>query len=288
MGAVALCLVVPAIATVVVHYRPKVGTPLRACGLVAVFFASCVLLVCYEAPTIQLHDWMTTGTPSLETIPGSPTFRLKPGSNSYINSRYTYISKLLIASKLQKLYFDHDKAELPVPSGKVEVPILRCFPIKPDEARDRIQAQYSIVVLVCLASWIYLSIIGRAEPSTLFGRILYRTELVVVALLMVVSVFIPYVYGKLISSTEFPLVDISYKEPAPNSTSDKEQVWPKEVPLIATTEKGVSILFIQNGLAKVVQIPRDHLLYLHVREETDVLRELLEQRAPLSSRGGAT
>jgi hypothetical protein len=280
----ALCVAVFLISAVLVARfgeRPKVEMAFRACGLVALFSATCAVLLRYEAPTIQLHDWLTIGTPSLETIPGSPTFKLIVGPNSYINARYSYVSKLLIASKLPRL--DPIAAELPISGGNAKVPILFGFGTKPADAGDYIQAQYSIAILVCLGSWIYLSITPGPERSTLSERILYCGELVVLGLLVVVSVLIPYMYGKLISSTEFPVVDISYKEPAPNSNSDADKVWSDEVPLIATTDKDVSVLSIQHGIAKVIHIPRDRLLYLHVYGKKDVLEELLEQRALASA-----
>jgi hypothetical protein len=280
--AVALCLLVPALAAVVVHYQPRAETPLRACGLVAVIGASCVALFRYEAPTIQLNGWVIPGVLNLNTIPGSTTFQLP---NSYIDRRYEYVSKLLIASRLPTL--DPRNAEMPVSSGNVKVPILSGLGITPGDAGDDLQIQYSLVVLLCLASWIYLSIVRGPDRSTLPGRILYRSELVILVLLVVVSLFVPYMYGKLISSTEFAVADISYKESAPNSRSDKDMVWSDELFLISTAEKDVSVLSIKDGVAKVVQIPRDHLLYLHVYGRKDILRDLLEQRAALSSKGGA-
>lgn len=276
------CVAVPLISAAIVtvfHERPRVETALRACGLLTLFAALFMVLLRYEAPTIQLHDWITGGSPTAAdsgfgAVPSSPTFRL---IDSYIEQRYDDLCKLLIASKLPT--FDPKTGTLP---DGTRVAALSCSGTSPVDASDQIQAQYSICILVCLGSWVYLAVLGNPDRSALSGRILYRAELVVLGPLVLVSVFIPYMYGKLISSTEFPVADISYREPPRNSKLDK--ISSVEVPLIAAGDKDISVLSIDAGVAKVVQIPRDHLFYLHIYSKMDILRTLLEQRALASAK----
>jgi hypothetical protein len=234
------------------------------CTLVYVFLE-------FEVPTFPLQAWFAGGIPSAEQDFGRGTF---------VNRRAWELSRTLVASRLESN------------DDRKNVAMLGSFQLSREEAKATIERHYSYAILVCALGWLYFLL---SSGSLLKGRarvVMDSGRLVAVLLLLAVTCLVPYVYGKLIDSSTLPKADIGYTESAARSEKGKElkieavAASASEVPVLSDTEKMVTILSIhpQEGkLSKVIEIPRDHLLYLHYWGTIDPLPKLVRSAVPPSA-----
>jgi hypothetical protein len=254
---VALILIFIILVLGIRRYRPPVLQEeiLRSTASGILLLTLVFIFLYFEAPTISLRDWLI-GTPPLQPITDVDT---------PLRSRYADICKLLLTSRLPA-------------NGNpgASIPILSGFSMTRTQAQKTIDHSYAFCVLICSAAWIYIWIDQRSGAK--MSRLRWRgtLSLVLVISTLMVTVFIPYMYGKMIDATSFPTVDLSYLEAPPQC--DRATVHSVEMPLVYENDKVVSVVSIENGVSRIIEVPRERLLYLHLYDRQDALSTLLEQR----------
>ena len=224
------------------------------------FIASALMFVFlqYELPTFPLRGWLSGEIPS-----SAPTV----GGDTFINRRVVDLSKLLLASKLQQ------------PQDRSESTLLYGYPLDREQAVAIIETHYSIAILICAAGWLYFLFTSRPAISTRAEILIDHSRVVAFGLLIIVTCLVPYEYGKLIDSTTLPDAAVAYREFDPAINKDTTQYL--EGGLLAHTDKTITILWTgQEGLSKVVELPLDHVIYLHYWKTTDPVGALVHSPAP--------
>jgi hypothetical protein len=104
---------------------------------------------------------------------------------------------------------------------------------------------------------------------------------------------IPYTYGKLIHSTDFPSATVEFKDVSPDpkpvvSPNPKVATTPSQTvdenrhfegPLIFQTDQTVAILWAKDGKAAVVYIPSDQISRMRLHGTVDGLTYVLGRQA---------
>jgi len=166
-------------------------------------------LVWCELPSMDLHNWLNQ---SLEV-------QLVPPGPGFMSHRKSALRSRLFVAKMEGLG---------KPGGIVECPttsapdiLLRYMPAdnrfgSPSAQNvDYLENIYGFSVLICLVSWLTLSLSAPPTDSLLTAEIFRVLRLAITLFFLpVAAALLPYMYGKLILTTQYPTAYIKLKDPA--------------------------------------------------------------------------
>jgi len=114
------------------------------------------------------------------------------------------------------------------------------------QAQTTLQADYSIAVIVCLVAWLILCFHPFSDERVLYELLLRATRILVSFLLLpLATAMLPFAYGRLIYSTQLPLVHVIY--PAqPGVPPDDKKASAKPALAPARAEGAWMLLLDQN------------------------------------------
>jgi hypothetical protein len=235
----------------------------------AVGLSLALVLLRYELPTVPLTNWLIAGPPELpcqiSTPPTGNTLQLL-FLRKTANGCATRTAQVLVASKLD---YDFDNSV---------VGVLYQFEMTPDQARDAVNRYYSVAVLICLLGWLWFLLSLPLRRLTVGDQFFSLLSTVVFMLLVLATGFVPYMYGKLIQSTVFPEAEVSFREAAPNSTQEK--VTSDDFAVVSKGDKSLSLVAAKPGVFRIVEVPLERVLYIHVYGTIDPFAIRLKTLVP--------
>jgi hypothetical protein len=206
-----------------------------------------------QAPTLYLHDFLITSPKDQPNISQqTPDYR---ATNNLV--------RLIFGSRIKQ-----------DPTRSIDFPILKGFRLTTQSAYDVLNAQYARSMLVCLVAWNFLFTTERAGRFKTHGALVIA---VFVLLLLIVTIMIPYTYGKLIHSTDLPSATVEYKDTSPNPKSEEDKHI--EGPLLFQNDQTVAILWAKDGKTAVDYIPASAVLGLRLHGTVDALTYVLGRQA---------
>ena len=153
-------------------------------------------------------------------------------------------------------------------------------------AIDYLNALYAWSVVFCIAGWLILYLRAPVEEATLVDEIFRGIRIFACVLLLpLVSCMIPYMYGKLIYPTTYPVVTLKYK----NGDVSKPRLLMDETDTDLTVLSTDGILSTDDSKVNVVHHRLDDITSMHQYEYKDLFNEILRQCkwAPPNAPGNA-
>jgi len=293
--AVIVLALLPALAMIFMQEYPRL---LRAARFVGVGLSAVLLsflIVHYEMPTIALSNWLTADLTQL----ANPVHGGKRGSREEV-VRYTYfMSKTNVAneSDLQNIRnaiiasyqgnASADSKDLASITDSLNHQaavkfgdLLLKSPITSSDAQEKLQSWYSHAFWICAVTLLTLIVFvvkgGKDLEDELLSALYYFTAFI---LLPVGCALLPYMYGKLIASSEFPQATVITSAPKAEGSDSPVRDDATGV-LIEQSEKGYKLLTVNNG-ATLLQIYTDPSVKLNIKPDSnqDVVRYVLNSKA---------
>jgi hypothetical protein len=233
--------------------RPRMVEALHLAGYVVLAAILGAIFRVEQAPTLYLHDFLITSPRNQPNISQqTPDYRQ---TNNLV--------RLIFGSRIQD-----------DPTRSSDFPILKDFRLTPQSAYDVLNAQYARSLLICLVAWNFLFTTERRGRFKVHGAAIVA---VFVLLLLVVTTMVPYTYGKLIHSTDFPSATVEYKgnSPDPKDNGIKHL----EGPLLFQSPQTIAILWAKEGKTAVVYIPTSAVLMMRLHGSVDALTFVLGRQA---------
>lgn len=206
-----------------------------------------------QAPTLYLHDFLITSPKDQPNI-SEQTPDYKETNN---------LVRLIFGSRIKE-----------DPTRSTDFPVLKGFKLTTQSAYDVLNAQYARSMLLCLIGWNFLFTSERTGRFKAHGTVVVA---VFVLLLLMVTIMIPYTYGKLIHSTDLPSATVEYKDTSPTPKSDGNKHL--EGPLLFQNDQTVAILWAKDGKTAVDYIPSSQVLGLRLHGTVDALTYVLGRQA---------
>jgi len=133
------------------------------------------------------------------------------------------------------------------------------------------------------ASWLLIYI--RQDWAAANWLVSFRT--LAVAALILATLMVPYVYGKLVASLYLSSVQLQVDS---KSQLGVNLLRPAETLLVSANDHTVLVLYYPQETVRLLEIPREEVLYLQILDTKDFLAELVEAgknkpRAPGSLKG---
>jgi hypothetical protein len=234
--------------------HPNFAAALHVGAYVVIIVALGSVFRVEQAPTLYLHDFLITNPKEQPNI-SEQTPDYKATNN---------LVRLIFGSRIKD-----------DPTRSTDFIVLQGFSLTTQKAYDVLNAQYARSILICLIGWNFLFTTERTARFKTHGAALVA---VFVLLLLTVTTMIPYVYGKLIHSTDLPYATVDYKLPSPTTNGDATKHL--EGPLLFQNDQTVAILWVKDGKWAVVYIPTSEVLVLRLHGTVDALTLVLG-RQPL-------
>ena len=255
-GLPALLLLVPPLLS---FYLPRTHTALRFTTYLSVGVATAGLLfvlIWCEMPTADMKSWPTQDLKvQLDT----------PASGPHA-ARVADLKAILLVSKMEgvaKQYGTYCPVNVPEtlkPHLKAEYPV--------QAAHDYLDAMYAWSVVLCIGGWLILYLRAPVEEAALVDEIFKGIRIFAcVFLLPLASCMIPYMYGKIIYPTTFPVVTLKYA----NGNVSKERL------LMDETDKEVTVLSSDDSMVTVVHHRLEDIKSIHQYGYKDLLTQILLQ-----------
>jgi hypothetical protein len=245
------------------------------------------VIVKFEAPTVALRGWVLAS--DQETPLSKAVRQLHPRVSILAKSPTDYIRAAASGSnapgvtRLQDYYFLNQKDTpgvllLQASSDRVAHDLQSIgFTYRGrDQARNQLLATYARAVLVCILALLYIVLSAQCPESKFWSDLLTVLRSAVIVTSAVATVLVPYVYGKLVDSTLFQDVHITYLSPSTVSTDQKDALVSSEYPVLSQTDKAVRLLWISRGggYTKIIEVPREKILRLDFGSEVDALAKI--------------
>ena len=233
--------------------KPRLVEVLHMAGYVVLAVILGTIFRAEQAPTLYLHDFLITSPKDQPNI-SQQTPDYKATNN---------LVRLIFGSRVKQ-----------DPTRSTDFPILNGFPLTTQSAYDALNAKYSSSMLICLIAWNFLFTTERKGRFKVHGAAIVA---VFVLLLIVVTIMLPYTYGKLIHSTDFPSATVEYKDSSPDPKSNG--VKHLEGPLLFQDSQTIAILWAKEGKTAVVYIPASDVFLMRLHGTVDALTFVLGRQA---------
>ena len=251
-------------------YLPRTHAALRFTTYLSVGVAAAgllfVLLWC-EMPTADMNSWPTQNLSVQLDPPG-------PGPHK---ARVSDLKVILLLSKMDGVAKQYGTT-CPFSVPQTLKPHLNAkFPVQ--AAQDYLNALYAWSVIFCLAGWLILYLRAPVEEAALIDEIFKGIRIFACVLLLpLVSCMIPYMYGKLIYPTTYPVVTLKYT----NGDTSKERL------LMDDTDTDITVLSTDDSSVNVIHHRLTDIKSTHQFGYKDLFNEILRQCkwAPASSGQG--
>lgn len=233
--------------------KPRGAEVLQMAGYVLLALLLGTIFRVQQAPTLYLHDFLITSPKNQPNI-GQQTPDYKATNN---------LVRLIFGSRITD-----------DPTRSTDFPILNGFRLTTQSAYDVLNSQYASSMLICLIAWNFFFTTERKGRFKAHGAAIVA---VFVLLLLVVTIMLPYTYGKLIHSTDFPSATLEYKDNKPDAKDDGTKHL--EGPLLFQTDQTIAILWVKEGKAAVVYIPTSAVFLMRLHGTVDALTYVLGRQA---------
>jgi hypothetical protein len=226
-----------------------------------------VLLWC-EMPTAEMNGWPTQNL----------SVQLEPPRPGLHAARVSDLKVTLLVSKMEGV------AKQNGTSCPIAVPPALSRQLKPkfpvQAAINYLNALYAWSVVFCIAGWMILFLRAPVEEAALVDEIFKGIRIFACVLLLpLTTCMIPYMYGKLIYPTTFPVVILKHI----NGDISKQRL------LMDETETEIIVLSTDDSTVTVVHVRLEDIKSMHQYEYKDLLNEILRQCKwePSSGQGNA-
>lgn len=243
----------------------------RLATLVSLSMVTIALLVVvsrYEVPTLGIKDWLTTQLAGQLAQP-------QPG---VLNTWRSDLQATLLISKTRDIAgLDQKSCPAVLPDDRTVFSEHYKGDVPADDAVRRLNRIYSYTVLICLAAWFAVYFHAALDAPGLVNELFRGLRLFVCLLLLpIASVLVPYMYAKLIYSTNFPLVSVEYKDPA-YAPKDAQKNPSKQFLVMDETDKDISLLLVPTGenLPYVEIESRDEVKKMNRYGKQDVISNII-------------
>ena len=240
-------------------YLPRTHSALRFTTYLSVGVATAgllfVLLWC-EMPTAEMNGWPTQNLSQ----------QLEPPASGLHAARVSDLKATLLVSKMDGVAKQYGTT-CPIPVPETLKPHLNAkFPVQ--AAKDYLNALYAWSVVFCIAGWLILYLRAPVEEAELVDEIFKGIRIFACVLLLpLASCMIPYMYGKLIYPTTFPVVTLKYT----NGDVSKPRL------LMDETDKDVIVLSTDDSTVNVVHHRLEDIKSIHQYGYEDLLNDILRQ-----------
>jgi hypothetical protein len=228
------------------------------------------VLLAYELPTVPLTNWLSAPLP---TVPCD--FSGQSNQMTAIGC-VTRTAQVLAASKM------HDDFD------NTKMGALYKFDMTSDQARGAIIRHYSVTALICLFSWLWFLFSLPLRRLTARDRFFSLASVAVFLMLALATGFVPYMYGKLIQSTEFPDAEVSFREvqakggkKEAHAKQAQEEVITDEFAVLSKGDKSISLILAKPTIFKIREVSLERVLYIRFYGSVDPLEIALKKQIPL-------
>jgi hypothetical protein len=268
-GIPVLLLLVPPLLS---FYLPRTHAALRFTTYLSVGVAAAgllfVLLWC-EMPAADMNGWPTQSL-SVQLDP--------PGSGPH-RARVSDLKAILLVSKMDGVAKQYG-TNCPISVPQTLKPHLNAkYPVQ--AAQDYLNGLYAWSVIFCIAGWLILYLRAPVDEAALIDEIFKGIRIFACVLLLpLASLMIPYMYGKMIYPTTYPVVTLNYK----NGDVSKPRL------LMDETDTDITILSTDDSMVTVVHHRLDDIKSIHQYGYKDLFNEILLQckwAPPASVQGDA-
>jgi len=255
-GIPVLLLLVPPLLS---FYLPRTHAALRFTTYLSVGIATAgllfVLLWC-EMPAADMNGWPTQ----------SLSVQLEPPGPGPHKARVSDMKVTLLISKMDGVA-KQSGTYCPVSVPQTLRPHLNAkYPVQ--AAIDYLNALYAWSVILCIAGWLILYLRAPVEEPALVDEIFRGIRIFACVLLLpLASCLIPYMYGKMIYPTTYPVVTLNYK----NGDVSKQRL------LMDETDTDITVLSTDNSTVTVVHHRLDDIKSIHQYGYKDLFNEILLQ-----------
>jgi hypothetical protein len=268
-GIPVLLLLVPPLLS---FYLPRTHAALRFTTYLSVGVAAAgllfVLLWC-EMPAADMNGWPTQSL-SVQLDP--------PGSGPH-RARVSDLKAILLVSKMDGVAKQYG-TNCPISVPQTLKPHLNAkYPVQ--AAQDYLNGLYAWSVIFCIAGWLILYLRAPVDEAAIIDEIFKGIRIFACVLLLpLASLMIPYMYGKMIYPTTYPVVTLNYK----NGDVSKPRL------LMDETDTDITILSTDDSMVTVVHHRLDDIKSIHQYGYKDLFNEILLQckwAPPASVQGDA-
>ena len=217
------------------------------------------VLVWCEMPTSEMNGWPIQDLNVQMTPPG-------PGPRA---ERVADLKAILLVSKMEGVaYQNGTTCHIPIPET-IKPYLKAAQPVQ--AAQDYLNAMYAWSVVICVAAWLIFYLRAPVEEPAFIDQILTGIRIFAsLILLPLASCMIPYMYGKLIYPTTFPVVTLTYT----NGETGKAML------LMDKSDTEVTLLLTDLNDAQgihVVQKRREDIKSMRQYKYQDLLNVMLRQ-----------
>jgi hypothetical protein len=255
---VLLLLLPPLLSFYLPHKHPSLRfTTYSSIGIAAVGLL--FVLVWCEMPTSELNGW------PIQDL----SVQMAPPASGQHAARVAALKAILLVSKMEGMA-DQNGVVCHNSAPETIKPYLKSVnPVQ--AAQNYLSAMYAWSVVICIAAWLILYLRPPVEEPALVDEIFTGLRIFAsLILLPLACCMVPYMYGKLIYPTTFPVVTLKYT----NGDIGKEML------LMDKSDTGLTLLLTDLNDAQgihVVQKRREDIKSIRQYKYQDLLNTMLRQ-----------
>jgi hypothetical protein len=265
-----LLLFVPLTGLVFLPVQHRLMPWLRASAMMAVCVALLPGLLRFEIPTISMSGWAQWDP---------QTLMASNSTAGWLGRRGEVIRGTFLLSKLDGVDSKRSQSALLMTAlkGAGQSGLLNQYP-SAGKAQETILRWYTGCFLTCLFGCLACGLFRNGPMLTRLDQIAeFLYYIAIYALIPVSAILLPYMYGKVICSTDYPTANINY--------TPRDGTGPQKLlgcPLLETSDGNLRVLRVVNRVPIILVIETGRLnSEPAIQGETDVVTYVLEQQLGL-------
>ncbi|HUB51650.1 MAG TPA: hypothetical protein VL986_05865 [Terracidiphilus sp.] len=228
-----------------------IGVGMALAGLVYVLFWC-------EIPSLTIENWLTHNLSDQLSI---------PVERGVLAGRQVNLKAVLLVSKMDGLAHHGGVSCSQPPPAVLMKHLSPKYPV--NSAQTYLNLTYAVCCLICVAGWLIAYFRAPFEiPYSLDKTFRIFRLLILFVLLPLATSLIPYVYGKLIYSTKFPLVSVVFSDGSSSQDMLLLDENDKEISFLSTVDTDAVPVLVQ-------VLPRDQIKSLRRYGEKDIFNDIL-------------
>jgi hypothetical protein len=263
---------------------PWVGPAAQCLVASILILALANVVVGFEAPTVPMRGWLLPSDNAGRTInlftfaincqllakctsPAGTSTTRPPGNSPVVTHLLQRANHVDAANPAVLLLETASPAVAAQLAGQVSETY------NPSDARALLNGKYELALGVCFLSLLFTLLVQEHLETKIWSEVVLALRSVVVLFSAASTVMLPYVYGKIVDATLFPVAYVSFEQP-PTGDGVSAEIKNGEYPLLSRDDKKMDFLFIaQNtGATQIVEVPVERIHSLKIVSNFDAMQ----------------
>jgi hypothetical protein len=216
------------------------------------------VLLCCEIPVLTIENWLTHNLSDQLSI---------PVERGVLAGRQATLKTILLVSKMDGVAHQNGVSCSQTPPAMVMEHLKAQYPVS--SALTYLNLTYAACCLICASAWLVAYFrVPFLIPQLLDKSFRIFRLLILFVLLPLATSLIPYLYGKLIYSTKFPMVSVVFSDGSSSPEMLLLDESDKEISFLSTADTDAVPVLVQ-------VLPRDQIKSLRRYGEKDVFNSIL-------------